>query len=107
VYLFGYGPLDYDGQGTAAIAIGNPDTADNIGVIVPGTGSCLASEWFNSGRKDGINLRDQMSNPEPAKQNTVIMWMGYDAPDSFADPRIANPELARAGGELLTDDGGG
>ena len=104
VYLFGYDPLAYNGQGTAAIAIGNPDTADNIGVIVPGTGSSLAADWLNSGRNDGINLRDQMSKADPAKQNAVIMWMGYDAPDSFFDPRIANPELARAGGDLLAGD---
>lgn len=103
-YLFGYDPLAYDGQGTAAIAIGNPDDADNIGVIVPGTGSSLASDWLSSGRNDGINLYDQMSKADPAKKNAVIMWMGYDAPDSFIDPRIANPELARAGGDLLAAD---
>lgn len=104
VYLFGYDPLAYDGQGTAAIALGNPDTADNIGVIVPGTGSSLESDWLNSGRNDGINLLDQMSKADPSKQNAVIMWMGYDAPDGFDDIRIANPELARAGGELLAGD---
>lgn len=104
VYLFGYDPLAYDGQGTAAIALGNPDAADNIGVIVPGTGSSLESDWLNSGRNDGINLLDQMSKADPTKQNAVIMWMGYDAPDSFADIRIANPELARAGGDLLAGD---
>lgn len=103
-YLFGYDPLAYNGQGTAAIAIGNPDTADNIGVIVPGTGSSLQSDWLNSGRNDGINLLDQMGKADPTKQNAVIMWMGYDAPDSFTDPRIANPELARAGGALLAGD---
>jgi hypothetical protein len=103
-YLFGYDPLAYNGQGTAAIALGNPDTADNIGVIVPGTGSSLQSDWLNSGRNDGINLLDQMGKADPSKQNAVIMWMGYDAPDSFTDPRIANPELARAGGALLAGD---
>ncbi|AFM15531.1 Alpha/beta hydrolase of unknown function (DUF1023) [Mycolicibacterium chubuense NBB4] len=103
-YLFGYDPLAYNGQGTAAIALGNPDTADNVGVIVPGTGSSLQSDWLNSGRNDGINLLDQMSKADPAKQNAVLMWMGYDAPDSFVDPRIANPELARAGGALLAGD---
>ncbi|UXA18746.1 alpha/beta hydrolase family protein [Mycobacterium sp. SMC-4] len=104
VYLFGYDPLAYGGEGTAAIALGNPDTADNIGVIVPGTGSSLSSGWLNSGRNDGINLVDQMNMADPSAQNAVLMWMGYDAPDSFADPRIANPMLARAGGELLAGD---
>ncbi len=103
-FLFGYDPLAYNGQGTAAIALGNPDTADNVGVIVPGTGSSLQSDWLNSGRNDGINLLDQMNKADPGKQNSVLMWMGYDAPDSFADPRIANPELARAGGKLLAGD---
>lgn len=104
VYLFGYDPLAYGGEGTAAIALGNPDTADNVGVIVPGTGSSLSSGWLTSGRNDGINLIDQMNKADPAKQNAVLMWMGYDSPDSFADPRIANPLLARAGGDLLAGD---
>lgn len=103
-YLFGYDPLAYGGEGTAAIAIGNPDTADNVAVIVPGTGSSLSSGWLNSGRNDGLNLLDQMNKADPAKQNAVMMWMGYDAPDSFTDPRIANPMLARAGGDLLAGD---
>ncbi|MEZ0342420.1 alpha/beta hydrolase [Mycobacterium sp. pV006] len=103
-YLFGYDPLAYGGEGTAAIAIGNPDTADNIAVIVPGTGSSLSSSWLNSGRNDGLNLLDQMNKADPTKQNAVMMWMGYDAPDSFTDPRIANPMLARAGGDLLAGD---
>ncbi|MCV7367652.1 alpha/beta hydrolase [Mycolicibacterium duvalii] len=104
VYLFGYDPLAYGGEGTAAIALGNPDTADNIGVIVPGTGSSLSSGWLNSGRNDGINLLDQMNKADPSQQHSVLMWMGYDAPDSFTDPRIANPLLARAGGDLLAGD---
>ena len=30
--------------------------------------------------------------------------MGYDAPDGFSDTRVANPDLARAGGDLLAAD---
>jgi uncharacterized protein YukE len=104
VFLFGYDPLGSNGEGTAAIALGNPDTADNIGVIVPGTGSSVSSGWLSSGRNDGINLLDQMSKADPTKQNAVLLWMGYDAPDGFSDIRIANPELARAGGALLAGD---
>ena len=39
VMLWKYEPLADNGQGRAAIAIGNPDYADNTTVIVPGTGS--------------------------------------------------------------------
>ncbi|MGY4653980.1 alpha/beta hydrolase [Mycobacterium sp. URHB0021] len=104
VYLFGYDPLAHHGQGKAAVAIGNPDTADNIGVIVPGTGSSVSQDWLMSGRNDGVNLLDQMTNADPTKQNAVILWMGYETPDGFSDARIANPLLARDGGRLLAGD---
>ena len=37
VMLWAYEPLAFDGQGRAAIAIGDPDHADDIAVVVPGS----------------------------------------------------------------------
>ncbi|KUI39057.1 alpha/beta hydrolase [Mycobacterium sp. GA-2829] len=104
VMLWGYQPLADNGQGRAAIAIGNPDTARNTAVIVPGTGSSVRDGWLADGHNDGINLYDQSRLADPDDPTAVIMWMGYDAPDGFTDLRIANPDLARAGGELLAAD---
>ena len=104
VMLWKYEPLADSGQGRAAIAIGNPDYADNTSVIVPGTGSSVKGGWLSDGHNDAMNLWDQAKAADPNSTHSVISWMGYDAPDSFGDPRIANPDLARAGGDLLAAD---
>ncbi len=104
VMLWAYEPLADHGQGRAAISIGNPDTAQNTAVVVPGTGSSLRDGWLSDGHDDGIHLNEQSKLGNPAAETAVISWMGYDAPDSFSDPRIATPWLARDGGELLAAD---
>ncbi|KAA1248566.1 hypothetical protein F0Q45_19880 [Mycobacterium simiae] len=104
VMLWSYDPLAFDGQGKAAIAIGNPDWARNTAVIVPGTGSSVAQGWM-SGHDDAINLYDQARAADPEHHYTsVIAWMGYDAPDGFSDTRVSQPGLARQGGDLLARD---
>ncbi|WP_421843300.1 alpha/beta hydrolase [Mycobacterium sp.] len=104
VMLWAYDPVAFNGQGKAAIAIGNPDFARNTAVIVPGTGSSVEQGWMAE-HGDAINLYDQSLAAEPAHHYTaVIAWMGYDAPDGLADVRVSRPELARDGGELLAAD---
>ena len=104
VMLWRYEPLADNGQGRAAIAIGNPDYADNTTVIVPGTGSSVKGGWLSDGHNDAMNLWDQAKAADPNSTHAVISWMGYDAPDGFTDTRVANPDLARAGGDLLAAD---
>ena len=104
VMLWRYEPLADRGQGRAAIAIGNPDYADNTTVIVPGTGSSVNGGWLSDGHNDAMNLWDQAEAADPNSTHSVISWMGYDAPDGFGDRRVANPDLARAGGDLLAAD---
>ena len=104
VMLWTYQPLADEGQGRAAIAIGNPDYADNTTVIVPGTGSSVKGGWLSDGHNDAMNLWDQANAADPNSTHSVISWMGYDAPDGFSDTRVANPDLARTGGDLLAAD---
>lgn len=102
VMLWAYDPLAFNGQGKAAVAIGNPDKAQNTAVVVPGTGSSVKDGWLES--DNATNLYDQMRLGDPDESTSVIAWMGYDAPDSPTDTRIATPGLARAGGDLLAAD---
>ena len=104
VLLWAYDPLVFNGQGRAAIAIGDPDVAQNIAVIVPGAGSSVANGWLYGGHNDAINLYDQSSAAHPDTDTSVIAWMGYDAPDGYSDPRVAEPWLARTGGAQLAQD---
>lgn len=103
VLLWAYDPLAFNGQGTAAIAIGNPDTARNTTVIVPGVGSSVAQGWM-ADHVDAVNVYDQSVIADPRRSTAVIAWMGYDAPDGFLDPRVSEPGPARQGGELLARD---
>lgn len=105
VYLFAYDPTAFGGKGRAAIAIGNPDTAKNTAVIVPGTSSSVKGGWLHDGHNDAINLFEQANAADPHNPTAVIAWMGYDAPNGFDDvQRISTPALARAGSASLAQD---
>ncbi|MDT5277717.1 MAG: hypothetical protein QOG95_4649, partial [Mycobacterium sp.] len=64
-FLFAYDPLAFGGKGRAAIAIGNPDTAKNTAVIVPGTSSSVKGGWLHDGHNDAINLYEQANAADP------------------------------------------
>ncbi|MEO8815686.1 MAG: alpha/beta hydrolase [Mycobacterium sp.] len=100
--LWAYDPLAFNGQGKAAVAIGNPDHAQNTAVVVPGTGNSVQQGWLE--KTDATNLYDQMRLAKPGETTSVVAWMGYDAPDSPGDLRIATPWLARDGGAMLAGD---
>ncbi|GLZ81783.1 hypothetical protein Afil01_65900 [Actinorhabdospora filicis] len=76
--------LDPQNDGKAAVAIGNPDKADNVATYVPGTGGGL-----NDGFKTDIDRADQMQKDaagrDPSKTTASIVWQGYDSPDELTD----------------------
>lgn len=104
VYLFAYDPTAFGGKGRAAVCIGNPDTAKNTAVIVPGTSSSVKGGWLHEGHNDALNLYGQANAADPNNPTAVIAWMGYDAPNDFKDLRISTPMLARTGSEALAQD---
>jgi hypothetical protein len=111
-YLMVYRPEMFGGQGRAAIATGDPDRATHTAVVVPGTGSSVAAGWLRN--RDSIRLSAEIrratgssgagSTGSGPAGISVVAWMGYDAPDSMADPRVARPGMARAGAALLAAD---
>jgi hypothetical protein len=102
VFLQTYDPEAFDGRGREAIAIGNPDKADNTTVLVPGTGSSVRDGYLS--HTDGRNLYNEARRADPTKSDSVLVWMGYHAPDSAFDPQIGQTTLARDGGGLLAGD---
>lgn len=102
VLLLTYQPAQFGGQGRAAIAIGDPDTAAHTTVMVPGTGNSVTSGWLSTA--DAANLFDETAAASRGEPISVVAWMGYDAPDSMLDPRVATPGLAHRGGALLAAD---
>lgn len=100
VYVLSYDPDGAGGQGTLAVAFGNPDTADNVGVTVPGTGTDLTTNFTGQ----AAELRRQMDEASPGSSNATIAWLGYDAPDSLTSLDVAQSGNAEEGAEQLVAD---
>ncbi|MFD9793292.1 alpha/beta hydrolase [Streptomyces sp. NPDC059070] len=106
LYLLKYG-LTKDG--TAVVSVGNPDTAKDTAVFVPGTSHQLDSM---GGDIDRINkLQDIAADRGSVKDVAVVSWLDYNAPELNSDPSnadlsvwgIATDGRARHGGEKLRD----
>ena len=69
--------LDPD-EGRAIVSTGNPDTADNVATLVPGTGI----EWtaINGQLGRAQNLRDAATRVDEEADHAVVSWIGYDTP---------------------------
>jgi Hydrolase N-terminal helical domain/Alpha/beta hydrolase len=102
VFLLKYQPEAFGGVGAAAIAIGNPDTAANTAVLVDGSGSGVRAGTLAD--TDGVRLYEESTRADWAKQTAVVIWVGYDAPNTIFDPGLYEPNLARRGGRLLAAD---
>ncbi|WP_237569072.1 alpha/beta hydrolase [Mycolicibacterium lacusdiani] len=101
-FLYVYEPETFGGEGRVAVAIGNPDEADNTTVVVPGVGNGVHTGWLSG--DDAVNVYAETFAADPSRKLSVVAWMGYDAPDSLVDPQIAQPAQARHGGNLLAND---
>jgi pimeloyl-ACP methyl ester carboxylesterase len=76
VNLLVYQPGAFGGDGAVAVSYGDPDTADNTAVIVPGITN--DGTTIPSNATDAYTLYMQaVLNGESA---ATIAWMGYDAP---------------------------
>lgn len=90
--------LSVDGDGRAAIALNNPDSAQNVATFVPGTGSRL------SGIDGDIDRSERMLNAALEEDKTamtsVVTWYGYNAPQSIL-PDAGLDRFADAGAPRL------
>lgn len=89
--------FDPAGDGRVAELLGDPATASNVAVLVPGMGSTMAN--FTSGvRSNAVSLFE--SSPDTA----VIAWTGYDAPAGAETLRlheVMQQGQGRDGGAML------
>ncbi|MEU6330870.1 alpha/beta hydrolase [Streptomyces sp. NPDC047049] len=76
LYVLGF---DSSGDGKAVLAMGNPDTADNVGVQVPGTATTMESTGGQLQRVDA--LRRSAEGADPSAKTSMVYWLGYDAPE--------------------------
>jgi len=86
------------GEGRAAIAAGNLDTAKHVSVSVPGLNSDVRG-YMDNITSDALNLRKQAGTAQG--EVATVAWMGYDAP-GFQN--VASDNAAENGAKLLASD---
>ena len=102
VFLLRYEPEAFGGEGAAAIAMGNPDTAANTALLVSGLGSNVRDGTLAD--LGGVRVYGESARADWNKKTAVVVWMGYDAPDTWHDPGLWAPNMARTGGQSLAAD---
>jgi hypothetical protein len=93
--------LAEEGQGRAALSFGDPDTADDVAVYVPGLGTRLG----DVGGKDGDRAKTLLAAAraaDPARSTASITWLGYDAPQLES----AGPDALAVAGTARAEQGG-
>lgn len=105
--LYVYDPTAFDGDGAVAVAAGDPDTADNVSVVVPGFGTDGESAPYQAAR--ALTLYESSRFLAPTETNASMFWIGYDAPDNLPwgegwdAAGVVREDLATRGGERLAD----
>jgi len=77
MYLLGF---DTNAAGHAIVACGNPDTAKNVAVYVPGLGTSSNSTHFSFDVQHTENVTMQADQDTGAQDNSTILWLGYNSP---------------------------
>ncbi|GEM33196.1 alpha/beta hydrolase [Nocardia neocaledoniensis NBRC 108232] len=93
-------------QGRAAVAVGNPDTADHISVTTPGLGSDLDETLLGGGTGNlhgGMigeaeqlirTSETQLGNAGRGDENVAaIAWFGYDPPQGGMSLEAVEPDM--------------
>ncbi|WP_112133649.1 alpha/beta hydrolase [Glycomyces dulcitolivorans] len=95
-YLLGYSSAE---DGRAIVAIGNPDTADNVSVLVPGTGADLGNVGGSVDR--AALMAGDAYWADPNASTASVLWLGYDAPDEVV-PHAMDKQYAEDAAQDLS-----
>ena len=99
--LWLYDPGAFDGDGRVAVAVGDPDTADDVAVSVPG----ITTETVDvvGGVSDAMNLYEAARFNGDGSSVATMFWLGYDTPEGAIDLDTITRGRAEDGGERLAD----
>ncbi len=84
-FVMAYQPHAFGGDGIAAVAYGDPDTADHTAVYVPGI--MQDGTQIDENGNQALNLYEEtlnsMAGEDPPRTGSVstIAWIGYDSPN--------------------------
>ncbi|MEO6199532.1 MAG: alpha/beta hydrolase [Cryobacterium sp.] len=96
--------LDTAAGGRAAIALGNPDTADYVSYLVPGMNYGVREQLVNWAATAEALYAEQaealsrVSHGGRPPSVATIAWIGYETPDLFS---VGGLDKAEAGADLL------
>lgn len=100
--LYDYEPGAFGGDGRALVAMGDLDTADNVGFFVPGLTTTVGSLGTNLTAM--TELYQEARWADENAETALMVWIGYDAPSDLDALTVATEGRARAGGAMLADD---
>ncbi|WP_143153749.1 alpha/beta hydrolase [Rhodococcus rhodnii] len=89
----------FDDAGRVAVSLGDPDTADAITTLVPGTGANIAT--MRAGIDRGQAMLDAVRTLDPSANPAVVVWYGYDAPATLVE--ASRGAAATAAAPLLAE----
>jgi len=72
--------FERDEHGRAIVSEGNPDTADNVATMVPGTNTTWESINGQMEHAGAVKTESDLHGGEGS--SAVISWIGYDAPEN-------------------------
>lgn len=87
-------------EGLVALGLGDLDTADAIGVLVPGMGNDVTSD-LDGVADDAATVADAAQAAAPELAVATVAWMSYRAPSGFVQAARLPAGHARAGGRAL------
>ncbi|THV40637.1 alpha/beta hydrolase [Glycomyces buryatensis] len=94
-YLIGYDSAE---DGRAIVSVGNPDTADNTAVYVPGTTAEL--DGFGNEIDRAEALAAASNDVASGQETAAIAWLDYDAPDEVKYDAFSMEYAEQAGSTL-------
>ncbi|WP_432478815.1 alpha/beta hydrolase [Nocardioides sp. GXQ0305] len=97
-HLLAYDPRAFGGDGRVVVAAGDPASAGDVAVLVPGLGADATDAPTHARRALDLHLAARQA--DPADGNATVAWIGYDAPDGIG---VLSEQMAEEGGGLLGD----
>lgn len=99
VQLFGFGT--HDGTLTAAISLGNLDTASHVGVNVSGMGSDVNGLSNGLGGAEQLYLEARRYNSQASP--AIVAWIGYHSPAMPPSLEVTHGDRAASGAKPLAN----
>lgn len=100
VQLLVFDPRAFAGDGRAAIAIGDVDTADHVAFLVPGLDASLRESLPGLVANADL-LEHETGRVAFGTTTAAVAWLGYDAPSLRG---VLSDDAAEAGADLLAAD---